>query len=118
MALSGALVTPLIPFVRIEAAPRVRITASELLPVRATSRTVRLFVQLKTDAGLSGLGEASDAFGFANTTAADAARMRAQLKIFFDLVDGRSPLDIESYRQRGVALARQGLLARCLHGSR
>ena len=111
LALSGALWTPLIPLVRIEAAPRVRITGIDLLPVRATSRTVWLFVLLKTDAGLIGLGEASDAFGFANTTADDAARMRAQLKIFFDLIDGRSPLDIESYRQRGVPLARQGLVS-------
>ena len=54
----------------LEAAPRLRVTALELLPVRATARTVWLFVRLRTDAGLTGLGEASDAFGFANTTQA------------------------------------------------
>jgi L-alanine-DL-glutamate epimerase-like enolase superfamily enzyme len=52
----------------LEAAPKLRVTEFELLPVRATSRTVWLFVRLRTDAGLTGLGEASDAFGFANTT--------------------------------------------------
>jgi galactonate dehydratase len=110
LALSGALCAPLLPFARVEAAPKLRVTGIDLLPVRATSRTVWLFVQLKTDAGLIGLGEASDAFGFANTTADDASRMRTQLKTFFELIEGRSPLDIESYRQRGSSLARQGLV--------
>jgi hypothetical protein len=78
----------------------------ELLPVRATERTVWLFVRLRTDAGLTGLGEASDAFGFANTTREDASRMEAELRGLFALVSGRSPLDIEPYRQQGLALAR------------
>ena len=50
------------------AVPRIMLTRVELIPVRATSRTVWLFVRLHTDRGLTGLGEASDAFGFANTT--------------------------------------------------
>jgi galactonate dehydratase len=92
------------------AIPRLRVTAVELVPVRATSRTVWLIVRLRTDTGLTGLGEASDAFGFANTTSADAARMRAELQTFFALVEGRSPLDIQSFRQRGMPLARKGLV--------
>jgi L-alanine-DL-glutamate epimerase-like enolase superfamily enzyme len=107
----GALLTSiLLPLRAAAAVPRLRITGIELRPVRATSRTVWLFVRLMTDAGLVGLGEASDAFGFANTTSADAARMRGELDRFFALVEGRSPLDIESYRQRGEPLARQGLV--------
>jgi L-alanine-DL-glutamate epimerase-like enolase superfamily enzyme len=43
--------------------PRLRVTGFELLPVRATERTVWLIIRLRTDAGLTGLGEASDAFG-------------------------------------------------------
>ena len=86
----------------LDAAPRLRVTGFELLPVRATERTVWLLVRLRTDAGLTGLGEASDAFGFANTTKADAARMEAELRGLFALVQGRSPLDIESFRQRGT----------------
>jgi galactonate dehydratase len=86
------------------------LTGFELIPIRATSRTVWLVVRLQTDAGLTGLGEASDAFGFANTTADDASRMRAQLKTFFELINGQSPFDIESYRQRGEPIARKGLV--------
>jgi len=52
---------------------QLRVTGIELLPVRATSRTVWLIVRLRNDGGLEGLGEASDAFGFANTTAEDRA---------------------------------------------
>ena len=94
----------------LDAAPKLRLTAIELLPVRATARTVWLIVRLRTDAGLTGLGEASDAFGFANTTREDAARMEAELHGLFDLVKGRSPLEVERYRQRGLALASKGLV--------
>ena len=111
MSASGALLTSiLLPLRAAAAVPKLRLTGVELRPVRATSRTVWLFVRLVTDAGLVGLGEASDAFGFANTTSADAARMRAELDRFFALVEGRSPFEIESYRQRGESMARQGLV--------
>jgi len=110
LATASAAAMPLLALARAEATPRVRITGVELIPVRATYRTVWLFVRLTTDAGISGVGEASDAFGFANTTVADAARMRSQLAAFFELIDGRSPFEIESYRQRGAAMARQGLV--------
>jgi galactonate dehydratase len=94
----------------LHAAPRLRVTGFELLPVRATERTVWLIVRLRSDAGLTGLGEASDAFGFANTTKADAARMEAELRGLFALVEDRSPLEIERFRQRGLALASKGLV--------
>jgi galactonate dehydratase len=93
------------------AVPRLRVTGFELRPVRATTRTVWLFVRLTTDAGLTGLGEASDAFGFANTTADDTARMRRELQTFFSLIEGRSPFEIESYRQRAEQMARKGLVS-------
>ena len=105
-----ALASILLPLRAAAAVPRLRVTGVELVTVRATSRTVWLFVRLTTDAGLVGLGEASDAFGFANTTADDAARMRRELQRFFELIAGRSPLEIESYRQRGEPMARQGLI--------
>ncbi len=107
----SALLASLFRPVRAAAAvPQLRLTSIELRPVRATSRTVWLFVRLLTDAGLVGLGEASDAFGFANTTASDAARMQRELERFFALINGRSPFEIESYRQRGEPLAREGLV--------
>lgn len=93
------------------ALPALRITGIELIPIRATSRTVWLVVRVSTDAGLTGLGEASDAFGFANTTVEDAAVMRSQLHGFFTFIEGRSPFDIERFRQLGEPMARMGLVA-------
>src|SRR5687768_18063725 len=90
----------------LEAAPRLKVTAFELLPVRATERTVWLIVRLRTDAGLTGLGEASDAFGFANTTRADAARMETELRGLFELVQGRSAA---RHRELPAARARVGV---------
>lgn len=107
---SALLASLLLPLRAAAAIPRLRVTGVELRPVRATSRTVWLFVRLLTDTGLVGLGEASDAFGFANTTATDATRMRRELDRFFTLINGRSPLEIEFYRQRGEPLAREGLV--------
>jgi galactonate dehydratase len=100
-AAAGALFWPAIA----AGAPRLRVTSIELLPMRATSRTVWLFVRLRTDAGLTGLGEASDAFGFANTSGADASRMQSELKTFFGLIEGKSPLEIASYIEQGGRLA-------------
>jgi galactonate dehydratase len=92
----------------VQAAPKLRVTGFELVPVRATSRTVWLIVRLRTDAGITGLGEASDAFGFANTTAQDATKMQSELRGFFDMVNGQSPLDIGAYRARGGPIAAKG----------
>ena len=92
----------------VRAAPRVRVTGFELIPVRASQRTVWLLVRLRTDAGITGLGEASDAFGFANTTVQDAAQMESTLRGFFRLVEGKSPLDIGAYRAAGEPLAVKG----------
>jgi galactonate dehydratase len=84
------------------------VTGCELLPIRATERTMWLIVRLRTDTGLIGLGEASDAFGFAKTTKEDAARMESELKRFFALIDGKSPLEIGDYRTRGEPLLADG----------
>ena len=93
------------------AVPPLKVRGFELIPVRATSRTVWLFVRLKTDHGLVGLGEASDAFGFANTTQANVDTMRGQLATFVRMIDNRSPLDIAAFRQQGLPVARTGLVA-------
>ena len=93
LAAASATVAPLLalcePRRRV---PQLRVTGFELLPIRATSRTVWLIVRLRTDAGLVGW-RSIDAFGFANTTADDAARMRSQLATFFNLINGRSPFE-------------------------
>ena len=96
----------------LDAAPQLRVTKLELLPMRATARTVWLFVRLSTDAGLTGLGEASDAFGFANTSKQDASRMESEMRTFFGLIEGKSPLEIAAYRQQGERIATgRGLMA-------
>jgi galactonate dehydratase len=85
-----------------------RITGFDFIPVRATERTVWLFIRLRTAAGLTGLGEASDAFGYSNTSRADLDRMRQILSQFYALIDGRSALEIERFRHAGWAMAKQG----------
>ncbi len=91
-----------------DAAPKVEIIGVDLLPVRATERTVWLFVRLRTDAGLTGLGEASDAFGFQNTTKAQADEMLNELKQFALMIEGQSPMDIDLYRDLGRTIAKSG----------
>ena len=100
-AAAAALICPRV----LDAAPKLRVTSLELLPMRATERTVWLFVRLGTDAGLTGLGEASDAFGFANTSQKNAAQMESELRTFFRLAEGKSPLEIAAYRREGEKLA-------------
>ncbi|MEO8452304.1 MAG: mandelate racemase/muconate lactonizing enzyme family protein [Gemmatimonadota bacterium] len=110
-SLGTALGTVLLAPGRLEAAPRLRVTAVELLPVRVTSRTVWLIVRLQTDAGLVGLGEASDAFGYANTTREQASRMASEIADLFVLVKGRSPLAIGAFREQAASrVARGGLV--------
>jgi galactonate dehydratase len=90
---------------------QVVVTDLELLPVRATYRTVWLVVRLHTNTGLSGIGEASDAFGFANTTVENVETMQAMLDDFFPLIVNQSPLQIEAFRQQGRSRAEQGLVS-------
>src|SRR5260370_41946698 len=96
---------------RIHARPNLHVTGFELLPVRASDRTVWLVVRLRTDAGLQGLGEASDAFGFARTTKEDAQRMEAELRTPIALVEGKSPLDVEAFREKAEPIAKPGGLS-------
>lgn len=93
---------------KLYAAPNLRIRSFELIPVQASKRTVWLIVRLTTDQGLSGLGEASDAFGFLNTTKQDALMMESELHKFFSFAEGKSPLDVEAYRQKAEPVARAG----------
>ena len=93
---------------RLHAAPKLRVTGMEFFPVRATDRTVWMIVRLRTDQGLTGLGEASDAFGYANTTKEQAQRMETELRRFYGLMEGKSPLDVMNYRERGEAWAIAG----------
>jgi galactonate dehydratase len=59
------------------------------------------FVRLKTNLGLTGLGEASHGFGARD-------RVQAAVRSAFEWVRDQSPFDIEAYRQRAWAAAQSG----------
>lgn len=86
-----------------------KITGMQVFAVNATPRTKWIFLRLITNKGLTGLGEASDGFG-GKVQAADLGRIQSTLGEFFEMVRGKSPFDIEAYRQRGRATAMQGPL--------
>lgn len=92
------------------AVPRGRVKDFRFWAVRATARTVWLIVQVRTDVGLTGLGEASDAFGFAATTAAQGREMEAALGRMVGLMVGRSPLEVAYFRKAGWGLAKGSLM--------
>jgi galactonate dehydratase len=94
--------------------PQIRISAAELWPVRATPRTVWLLIRLRSDAGVDGLGEASDAFGIYATTAENVAAMRVELERQFAVLKGRTPFDVEHFRQTATL---GDLLARTVHSA-
>jgi galactonate dehydratase len=100
-----------LPFLpRLSAAEsNLRITGMQVFLVNATERTKWIFVRLTTNGGLTGLGEASDGFG-GKVQRSDTARIESTLGEFFDLVRGKSPFDIEAYRQSGRAIAKAGAL--------
>ncbi|MBI2687882.1 MAG: mandelate racemase/muconate lactonizing enzyme family protein [Acidobacteria bacterium] len=102
------------PLAAAGARARVKLTEAELIPVRATARTVWLFIRLRSDAGVEGLGEASDAFGIRGTTVENAGEMREELRKQFAELAGRSPFDIEYFRQSARL---NGLLARTVHSA-
>ena len=75
-----------------------RITEMELIVVRATARTNWIFLRLKTNEGLTGLGEVS-------------MGRRAnfpEVAQFFDIIHERSPFEIQRYRQRGREMVSSG----------
>ncbi|HYJ67229.1 MAG TPA: mandelate racemase/muconate lactonizing enzyme family protein [Nocardioidaceae bacterium] len=74
----------------------------EVFVVRVNHRGDWVFVRLATDRGVRGVGEASH--GGSNEA------MSQELGTFFELVRGRSPFEIEAYRERGWGRASQGQL--------
>ena len=87
--------------------PKLKITAMEVFVIKVNARGNWIFVRLKTDRGLTGVGEASHG-GPGRTTGEGDRRMQAALGEYFELIRDRSPLEIEAYRQRGRARAQAG----------
>ncbi|MFJ7239837.1 mandelate racemase/muconate lactonizing enzyme family protein [Streptomyces olivaceus] len=84
-------------------ARRPRITGMEVFVVRVNHRGNWIFVRLRTDRGLHGLGEASHGGG----TDED---MKRELGVFFRQVRDRSPFDIAAYRRSAFPRAAHGKL--------
>ncbi len=82
----------------VTASSGLKITGMDVFVIRATYRTNWIFVRLKTNRGLTGLGEASLGSKHENT----------RLKDFFEMTREQSPFEIEAYRQRGWKLAKTG----------
>ena len=97
--LSGATVLPLRGAA---SAPTLKITGLDIFVVKVNRRGNWILARLRTDKGLTGLGEAS------HGAERDDAKMLAALREFFELVRGRSPFEIEAYRQRGRDRAKAG----------
>lgn len=77
---------------------KLRIEELELTSVRVTERTAWMFVHLRTNLGLSGLGECS----------LGRRRELPALSEAFEAARGRSPFDIEAYRAAGREHAATG----------
>ncbi|MEI6948388.1 mandelate racemase/muconate lactonizing enzyme family protein [Paraflavisolibacter sp. H34] len=90
-------------------APALKITGIDVHVVQVNQRGNWVLIELKTNKGLTGLGEASQ--GSAGTSAEGQAAIRSELAAFFELVRDQSPFDIEKYRQKGWHRARASRLA-------
>lgn len=70
--------------------------------VKVNQRGNWIFIELKTNKGITGLGEASQGGG------SDQKLILDEINTFFGFVKGQSPFDLEKYRQRGWERARSG----------
>ena len=75
-----------------------RVEGMTLTSVRVSERTVWMFIHLRTNLGLSGLGECS----------VGRRSELPELKEAFEAARGRSPFDIEAYRATGLERAASG----------
>jgi len=78
--------------------PSIRIAAMEIFTINVTARTNWIVIRLKTNNGVTGLGEAS----------LGRRRDLPELRTFYAMVDGESPFAIQQYRLRGWQLASRG----------
>ena len=81
--------------------PPLKITGMDVVVVKVNVRGNWVLLRLRTDQGLTGLGEASQG------VSQDGA-MRAALAECFEFARGQSPFDIESFRRRAWPFAKSG----------
>lgn len=84
------------------------VTDVQVYILKVNQRGNWVFVELKTNKGITGLGEASHGI----TNAESEQNLRQEVSSFFGFVKGESPFAIEQYRQRGWERARSGRSAR------
>ncbi|MBE9462794.1 mandelate racemase/muconate lactonizing enzyme family protein [Dyadobacter subterraneus] len=77
---------------------KLTITDIQVHVVKVNTRGNWYFIELKTNKGISGLGEASHGF----TLKDGDAKLLEEIKILFELVRGESPFQVEQFRQRGL----------------
>jgi galactonate dehydratase len=87
-----------------------RVSGLEVFLVDVSEKGNWVFVRLKTDGGLTGLGEASHGMPGGVKRVEGALQMQKMLGDFFELVRNESPFDIQQYRMRGRSKARSGKL--------
>src|SRR6187551_1733648 len=75
------------------------VTEIKVYPIKVNQRGSWYFIELITDKGLSGFGEASHAFG-GNLAGEGEKALHMELSYFFELVKGQSPFNIEQFRHR------------------
>ncbi len=86
------------------ALPKLKIESMEVFTVQVSARGNWLFVRIKTDKGVTGLGEASHGM----PGKADNVPMRQTLAHFFEMIKGESPFAVEQFHKRGRAQAKAG----------
>ncbi len=97
----GAFAAPLLGST---ALPKMKIESMEVFTVQVSARGNWLFVRLKTDNGVTGVGEASHGI----LGKADNVPMRESLAMFFEMVKGEAPFAVEQFHKRGWAKAKAG----------
>ena len=106
-ALFGSLLLPLLH----AQARNLRVTGLEVFLIDVSEKGNWVFVRLKTNQGLTGLGEASHGMPGGAKRLEGALHMRTLLGEFFELVRNESPFNLQQYRSRGRAKAKAGKLS-------
>lgn len=122
--LKGSLITPLLaPFssfasetgsiqnvVSAGQETKLQVTDVQVHIVKVNHRGNWIFVELKTNKGITGVGEASH--GVIGTTPEGQQKIHTEVASFFEFVKNESPFSVEQYRQRSWEKARSGRSAR------
>ena len=81
---------------------KLMVTDIKVYVVKVNQRGNWYFIELITNKGLSGFGEASHAFGNYGSLADEGNKaLQTEIAYFFELIKGESPFNIEQFRQRG-----------------